>query len=131
MSFFQRTATVTGAVKSSSGRHPLGARMSAVLPMLRDAFTGRWPEASKGRLTAALLGVLYVVSPLDLMPEIILGPFGIFDDVAIAALCVAVLMSSAEQWLDRGSPVSGTSPSGPASGSSEVIRGVVVDGNGK
>lgn len=131
MSFFQRTATVTGAVKSSSGRHPLGARISAVLPMLRDAFTGRWPDASKGRLAAALLGVLYVVSPLDLMPEIVLGPFGLFDDVAIAALCVAVLMSSAEQWLDRGSPVTGTTPPGQAGGSGDVIRGVVVEGNGR
>ena len=130
MSFFQRTATVTGAVKSSSGRHPLGARLSAVLPMLRDAFTGRWPEASKGRLTAALLGVVYVVSPLDLMPEIILGPFGIFDDVAIAALCVAVLMSSAEQWLYRGSPLGGTTAPGQAGGSGDVIHGVVVDGKG-
>lgn len=131
MSFFQRTATVTGAVKSSSGRHPLGARISAVLPMLRDAFTGRWPEASKGRLSAALLGVLYVVSPLDLMPEIILGPFGLFDDVAIAALCVAVLMSSAEQWLDRGSPVGSATSPGQAGGSGDVIRGIVVEGDGK
>ena len=64
------------------------------------------------------------------MPEIILGPFGIFDDVAIAALCVAVLMSSAEQWLDRGSPLGGTTAPGQAGGSGDVIHGVVVDGKG-
>ena len=126
MSFFQRTATVTGAVKSSTGRHPLGQRVSAVLPMLRDAFTGRWPDASRGRLTLALIGVFYVVSPIDIMPEIVLGPFGIFDDLGIAALSVAILMSSAEQWLDRGSPVGGTSSTAQAGQSGDVIRGVVV-----
>jgi uncharacterized membrane protein YkvA (DUF1232 family) len=26
----------------------------------------------------------YVVSPLDAMPEIILGPFGLFDDAGVA-----------------------------------------------
>ena len=126
MSFFQRTATVTGAVKSSTGRHPLGQRVSAVLPMLRDAFTGRWNDAPRGRLTLALAGVVYVVSPIDLMPELVLGPFGIFDDVGIAALCVAILMSSAEQWLDRGSPLGGTAPTPEAGQASDVIRGVVV-----
>jgi uncharacterized membrane protein YkvA (DUF1232 family) len=127
MSFFQRTATVTGAVKSSNGRHPLGQRVSAVLPMLRDAFTGRWPDASRGKLTLALAGVVYVVSPLDIMPELVLGPFGIFDDVGIAALSVAILMSSAEQWLDRGSPVGGPGPTPEAGQAGDVIRGVVVE----
>ena len=103
------------------GRHPLGQRMAAMLPMLRDAFTGRWVGAPRLRLLAGLLGLLYVVSPVDLMPEMLLGPFGLGDDLAIAAVAVAALLSSAEDWLDRGDEVSATSPVG------DVIQGVVID----
>ena len=123
MGLVNRTATVAGAVKASRGRHPLGTRLVAVLPMLRDSFTGRWVGAPRGRLTAAILGLVYVVSPLDLMPEILLGPFGLGDDLAIAAVAVAALMSSAEEWLDRGTAAA----PGGASDSGDVIQGVVID----
>jgi len=31
-------------------------------------------------LLVTILGIIYLVSPIDLMPEIILGPLGVFDD---------------------------------------------------
>lgn len=119
MGMFGRATTVVGAVKATKGRHPLGSRLLAVPPMLRDAFSGRWPGAPKGRILAGLAGILYVLSPIDLMPEVILGPFGIGDDLALAVVAVAALLSSAEDWLDRESIVD----SAPA----DVIQGVVVD----
>ena len=64
-----RAATVAGAVKGSSGRHPLGKRLAAVLPMLRDTFTGRWSNAPKGKVLAGVAGIAYVLSPLDILPE--------------------------------------------------------------
>jgi uncharacterized membrane protein YkvA (DUF1232 family) len=123
MGLLSRTATVAGAVRSSRGRHPLSARLVAVLPMLRDSFTGRWVGAPRGRLIAAMLGLVYVVSPLDLMPEILLGPFGLGDDLAIAVFAVAGLMSSAEEWLDRGETEAPFGAAGPG----DVIQGIVVD----
>jgi uncharacterized membrane protein YkvA (DUF1232 family) len=119
MGLINRTATVAGAVRASRGRHPLGQRLGAVLPMLRDSFTGRWVGAPRGRLVAALLGLVYVVSPIDLMPEVLLGPFGLGDDLAIAAVAVAALMSSAEEWLDR--------LTGTQTGSGDLIEGVVLN----
>ena len=121
MGLLNRTMTVAGAVRASRGRHPLGRRLAAVLPMLRDSFTGRWTAAPKGRLTAAVLGLVYVVSPVDLLPEVLLGPFGLGDDLAIAVVAVAALMATAEDWLDRG-----VSDAGGA-GDGEVIQGVIVD----
>ena len=139
MGFMNRTMTVAGAVKASGGRVPLGQRLAAILPMLRDSFTGRWLEAPRGRLVAAVLGIAYVVSPIDLMPEALLGPFGLGDDIAIAAFSVAVLMSSAEAWLGRGSEQadqqSGPSASGQPGTSSaagqgatgDVIEGIIIN----
>ena len=123
MGLINRTATVAGAVKASRGHHPLGKRLLAVLPMLRDSFTGRWSGAPRGRLLAAILGLVYVVSPIDLLPEILLGPLGLGDDLAIAVVAVAALMSSAEEWLDR----STSTASNAAPGTGDVIEGVVID----
>jgi uncharacterized membrane protein YkvA (DUF1232 family) len=78
--------TVASAVRSSRGRHPLMKRLAAVPPMLRDAFTGRWHDAPRLKVLAGLLGIVYVISPLDLMPEVLLGPFGIGDDLANVCL---------------------------------------------
>ncbi|MFM8239146.1 MAG: YkvA family protein, partial [Actinomycetota bacterium] len=89
-------SAVAGAVRASRGRHPLGARLMAVLPMVRDTLTGRWPGAPKGRVLGGLAGIVYLISPVDFMPEALLGPFGLGDDLALAAVSVAALLSAAE-----------------------------------
>ena len=109
---------VAEAVRGSTGRHSLPQRLAAIGPMLRDAFTGRWAQAPRGRLIASIIGLVYVVSPLDVMPELLLGPFGLGDDIAIIALCVASLMTAAEAWLDREVTVEPQS---------DVVEGVVID----
>ena len=127
MGLFGRATVVAGAVKASRGRHPLGQRLAAVVPMLRDTLTGRWAGAPKGRVLGGLAGLLYVISPLDILPEMLLGPFGLGDDIALAAVAVAALLSSAEEWLDaRDGAVGPTSTTGP-SASGDVIQGVVVE----
>ena len=105
-------------MRGSTGRHSLGQRLLAIIPMLRDVFTGGWRQAPRLRLIASIAGLVYVVSPIDVLPEILLGPFGLGDDIAIIALCVASLMGAAESWLDRGIAAQTTS---------EVVEGVVLD----
>ena len=107
---------VADAVRGSTGRHSLTQRLAAIGPMLRDAVTGRWAQAPRLRLIASIAGLVYVVSPIDVLPELILGPFGLGDDVAIIALCVASLMTAAESWLDRGLAADG-----------DVVEGIVID----
>lgn len=123
-----RAGTVGAAVRASRGRHPLGQRLGAVLPMLRDAFTGRWVDAPRFKLLAGLAGVLYVVSPLDILPEVLLGPFGLGDDLAIAVVSVAVLLGSAEDWLDSrdAQPATGTAGAGGTAAQPDVIMGEIV-----
>ena len=130
MGWVHRTATVAGAARSSRGRFPLSQRIRATGPMLAAVFTGRWKGASAGRMLLSLVGIGYVISPLDLMPEVLLGPFGLGDDLAIAIAAVASLLSAADAWLaDRGGPGPGTAPSGssgePADG--DVIQGEVIN----
>ena len=122
-----RAATVAGAVKGTTGRHPLGTRLKAVLPMVRDTLTGRWAGAPRGRVVAGIVGIVYVLSPLDVLPEILFGPFGLGDDLTIAALSVAALLTSAEDWLDSRDASFG--PPSPSQGTAapDVIVGEVID----
>lgn len=42
----------------------------------------------------ALLALLYIVSPVDLLPEALLGPIGLIDDAIVFLIGVAPLFAS-------------------------------------
>jgi uncharacterized membrane protein YkvA (DUF1232 family) len=41
----------------------------------------------------ALLGVGYILSPIDLLPELVLGPFGLVDDLLVVAATLSRLVN--------------------------------------
>lgn len=45
-------------------------------------------EKPKGLLKIALLVLLYLVSPIDILPEAMLGPLGFVDDAALLAYLI-------------------------------------------
>jgi uncharacterized membrane protein YkvA (DUF1232 family) len=111
---------IASAVKASQGKHPLGQRVLAVPAMLWATMRRRWPGAPKGRIFIGIAGIVYLITPIDLMPEAILGPFGIPDDIALAAASVAALLSAAEAYLDM-------RDAGELQGvDADIIPGVVV-----
>jgi uncharacterized membrane protein YkvA (DUF1232 family) len=101
--------------------------------MLRDTLTGRWAGAPKGKVLIGMAGIVYVLSPLDILPEMLLGPFGLGDDLAIAALSVAALLTSAEDWLDSkdaaGAPTSTPGATDPGAASSGQWSGQPAQGD--
>jgi len=58
-----------------------------LLRLLRD---DRVPWGAKA---VALFGVGYVLSPLDVLPEILLGPFGYLDDLLVVSAALSRLMN--------------------------------------
>jgi uncharacterized membrane protein YkvA (DUF1232 family) len=93
--------TLWRAVRASRrpGAPGIGAQLSAVPRMIAASLSGRYPHLAKGRIALALLGVLYVVSPLDVMPEILLGVFGVGDDALVTAWVVGALLGETERFL--------------------------------
>jgi len=89
------------ALRSSGrpGTPGIGAHLAAVPRMLKLGLTGRYPGMGKSRLLFALLGVLYVVSPVDFMPEVLLGVFGLGDDAFVAAWVAGALLSETDAFL--------------------------------
>jgi uncharacterized membrane protein YkvA (DUF1232 family) len=66
------------------------------------------PRVSTGQKAKLGLVLAYFVSPLDLLPEAILGPLGYADDVALAAIAINGLIQDAgeeivlEHWAGEG-----------------------------
>ena len=126
MGVASRAGFVAHAMTSHRGRVSLVDKLRATPAMIADVFAGRWSGVSRLRIGASLLGIAYVISPLDVIPELLLGPFGLADDLALAALAVASLFNAAEQWLDD----QAGQPAGQSSfddGDGDVVEGVVLD----
>ena len=58
--------------------------------MFRDFWAGEYRKVPYWTLGAALLAVLYVLSPLDAIPDYILG-LGQIDDALVVWLCLLVM----------------------------------------
>jgi len=67
-----------------------------LLRLLRD---GRVPLLDKG---IALAGVAYVVSPIDVLPALVLGPIGLLDDLFVVAACLSRLVNHVHPDVVRG-----------------------------
>jgi uncharacterized membrane protein YkvA (DUF1232 family) len=70
--------------------------------LLRDARVPRGPKL------VALLGLGYVLSPIDLLPEVLLGPIGLLDDLLVVTACLSRLLNDVHpdvvrsHWSGRG-----------------------------
>lgn len=60
------------------------ATSSKFANLFRDQKTGRGPYGLRHGWWV-LICLAYLISPIDLVPEAILGPLGLFDDAGIAA----------------------------------------------
>jgi uncharacterized membrane protein YkvA (DUF1232 family) len=76
------------------------ARLRALPRMLSLGFAGRYPHLAKGRLALAVLALLYLVSPIDAVPELFVPILGLGDDALVAAWLAGVLLSETETFLD-------------------------------
>ncbi len=63
--------------------------------LLRD------PRVPVGSKVIALLGLSYALSPLDLLPEILLGPIGLLDDLIVVAAALSRIVNHVHPDLVR------------------------------
>jgi uncharacterized membrane protein YkvA (DUF1232 family) len=63
--------------------------------LLRD------PQVPPGAKAIAALGTAYVLSPIDLLPEILLGPLGFADDLLILAAALSRILNYVHPDLVR------------------------------
>ena len=87
-------AAAAAAAAMSDGPTGFTARLASIPRLVRDVLRGRYDGLSRGRLLLMVLAVVYIVSPVDLLPEIFLTIPGLADDAAVAAWRVAALLGA-------------------------------------
>lgn len=97
----RRTALTAATVNAmqTHGNYGFLSRVGAIPRMLRDTLRGDYPGLGKGQLFLMLMATLYLVSPIDLLPEAILTLPGMVDDLAIAVWLMAAALGSADEYL--------------------------------
>ncbi|MUL40346.1 DUF1232 domain-containing protein [Streptomonospora sp. PA3] len=104
------------AVQTSArpGTPGLAERAAALPRMLWSRLRGRYDGLTVPRLLMFLLGIAYVASPIDLVPELFVPVLGLADDVGVAVWLATSLMSESERFLQW-------------EGSDGYVQGRVVD----
>jgi uncharacterized membrane protein YkvA (DUF1232 family) len=67
-----------------------------LMRLLQDA---RVPIFQKG---IAVAGIAYVLSPIDVLPTLVVGPIGMLDDLFIVAACLSQLLNHVHPDVVRG-----------------------------
>lgn len=74
--------------------------LRAVPRMVAMGFTGRYPHLGKGRVALVVLAVVYVLSPVDLVPELVLPLLGLGDDAVVLTWALGALLAETATFLD-------------------------------
>lgn len=135
----RRAAFATAAVGAVRQDGPTAAagRIASIPGMLRDTLLGRWRGLGRGRLLLLAVGVAYLVSPVDVLPELLLTIPGLADDALVAGWVVASLLSAAGDYRDwRSGGLGAASPrfepsfASPGAPSGRTVPGTVVTSTG-
>jgi uncharacterized membrane protein YkvA (DUF1232 family) len=80
------------------GTPGLGKRLAAIPRMIAATMRGEYD--GKGRLAMMAMAGVYIVSPVDLVPELFLFVLGLIDDAAVAAYFAGALLDETERFLE-------------------------------
>jgi len=78
-------------------------KLQLVFSLVKDWINGSYREIPKGTIITIIIGIVYFVSPLDIIPDIIL-PLGFVDDAAVLGFIIKQVGSDLERyrvWKDR------------------------------
>ena len=76
----------------------IGKRLAALPRMVRATLKGEYDGGTRLAMLAAA-GV-YIVSPIDAVPELFFLIFGVIDDLAVAGYFAGALMDELERFLE-------------------------------
>ena len=83
----------------SGGLYKIRKDLALLSDYISDIVHGRYHNYSKSSIILALAGIIYVVSPLDIIPDFLF--FGFVDDIAIITWAVSKIggeLSKYAQW---------------------------------
>jgi uncharacterized membrane protein YkvA (DUF1232 family) len=113
-------ATVASLVRASArpGAPSLSERASAVPRLIRATLDGTYSGTTPKRLALVAAAVVYVVSPVDLVPELLLPVLGAADDAVVIGWAIKAFIEETDRYLtwELGQGVRPTTVSGRTEG---------------
>jgi uncharacterized membrane protein YkvA (DUF1232 family) len=102
----RRTALIALARAFKPGTPGIGRRLAALPRMIRASVRGEYDAGMRLLLMAA--ASLYILSPLDAVPELFTAFLGLIDDAFVVTWLTGALLSETERFLEweqqRGTP---------------------------
>ena len=68
-----------------------------MLSMVKDYWTGAYREIPYWAISAVSLALLYVLNPVDVIPDVIIG-VGYLDDATVVAFCLKLVQRELERY---------------------------------
>lgn len=104
MSSVKKFAAVAAVVKAvrlavRPGGPSLGERAGAMPRLIRATLSGQYTGVSKGRLALMVAATGYIISPIDLIPDII-GLVGFADDAVVMSWLATRFVEETELFLE-------------------------------
>lgn len=100
MSSPKRMSKLVALVREYAGRKGLDKvrdELQMLAAMARDVAAGRYRQCRVGSILLAVAALVYVVSPLDVVPDFLIG-MGLLDDAAIVAWAFSRLRAEVERY---------------------------------
>ena len=79
------------------------ANLKLLVPLVKDYWTGAYRDVQAKSIVIFGAAILYIISPVDLIPDYIIG-LGQIDDIAILSLSLFFLekdLLKYKEWRDR------------------------------
>lgn len=93
----ERQRAIEEKVKSSGKLKRFGSDVRLMFSMIRDYWQGNYRSVPWKTIAAVAGTLLYVMNPLDVIPDLILG-FGFIDDAGVVALCLKLVESDLHRY---------------------------------
>tara|TARA_R110002111_G_scaffold2257_9_gene14747 strand:- start:2903 stop:3322 length:420 start_codon:yes stop_codon:yes gene_type:complete len=93
----ERQKSIEEKVKGSGKLKRFSADIKLMFSMIRDYWNGSYRNVPWKSIAAMAGALLYVMNPLDFIPDLIIG-FGFLDDAGVVALCLKLVESDLHKY---------------------------------
>ena len=83
----ERQKKIEAKVQAGGKLERFSTDIRLMFSLLRDYWNGRYRQIPWKSVAAIAGALLYVLNPLDLIPDVLIG-FGLLDDAGVVALCL-------------------------------------------
>lgn len=93
----ERQRAIEEKVKGSGRLNRFSEDIKLMFSMIRDYWQGNYRSVPWKTIAAVAGALLYVLNPLDVIPDLIFG-FGLLDDAGVVALCLKLVESDLHRY---------------------------------